>query len=182
MKGRLFMSNIYTGYGSSPSLYSMFDPSKGSFGNRVDCTTHRMTNSARAIAEESLLGVATYAGYKAINCAAKGKCFNWNTSINKALIKGADLYKNAAESLANASKSSKGIVKYLAKGYKGLANILKSGCEKLAKTSGRQKMLGLLGLAAITTLVAIERKHAFKEGQYDERYNIKAKICENRDI
>jgi len=178
MKGRLFMSNIYTSYGSSPSLCSMFDSSKGSFGNRVDCTAHRMSNSARALAEESLLAGATYAGYKAINFAAKKQCFSWNESINSVLSKGA----KTLQKIADCIKPSNGPLKYIKKTYKGLVNAVKSGCEKLTETSGKQKMLGLLGLAAITTLVAIERKHAFKEGQYDERYNIKAKICENRDM
>ncbi len=168
------MSNIYTGYGNSPVIYTMFDSKKGSFGNRLDCTAHRAANKAKATAETAVLGAATYAGYKAINCTTKGKCFNWNKSINQALAKGADLYKYVAESIAKSAESSKGVVKYLSKGLKGLANVIKTGCEKLAKTSGRQKLLGLLALAAVSTLVAIERKHAFKEGQYEQEYNHRA--------
>lgn len=174
MKGRLFMSNIYTGYGNSPVIYTMFDSSKGSFGNRLDCTAHRAVNSARATLETGALGVATYAGYKAINCATKGKCFNWNTGLNKSLSKIASVYKDGVEIFEKAAKSNSGIKKYIAKGAKGLANLFKTGCEKLAKTSGRQKLLGLLGLAAVGTLVAIERKHAFKEGQYEQEYNHRA--------
>ena len=176
------MSNIYTGYGNSPIIYTMFDSSKGSFGNRVDCAAHRTANTARATAETAALGAATFAGYKVINYATKSKYFNWNKNVNNALKKGASLYKTVSESMSKSAKSSNGVVKYLSKGFKGLANVLKSGCEKLAKTSGRQKLLGILGVAAIGTLVAIERKHAFKEGQYDERYRMKAKICENREI
>lgn len=168
------MSNIYTGYGNTPAVYSMFDSKKGSFGNRLDCTAHRAANTARATVETGLLGAATYAGYKAINCAAKGKCFNWNTSLNKSLSKIASVYKDGAKSLEKVISENSGIKKYLAKGVKGLANIFKSGCEKLAKTSGRQKLLGLLGLAAVGTLVAIERKHAYKEGQYEMEYNRRA--------
>lgn len=171
MKGRLFMVNIYTGYGNSPSVYSMFDSSKGSFGNRLDCTIHRAANTARAAAETGLLGAATFAGYKAINTATKGKAFKWNSSINNGLTKGAKLYKELAQKIGKSTTTMTGIKKYVAKGAKGLINVVKSGCEKLAKTTGRQKLLGLLGIAAIGTLVAIERKHAFKEGQYEQKYN-----------
>lgn len=34
---------------------------------------------------------------------------------------------------------------------------------KLAKTTGRQKLLGLLGMAALAGLIGLNRKHAFKE-------------------
>lgn len=168
------MTNIYTGYGNSPAIYSMFDSSKGSFGNRVDCTIKRAANKGRETAETAVLGAATYAGYKAINCGTKGKCFGWNTSINNALKKVADLYKNAAQDISKSASSLKGVKKILAKGAKGVLNLVKSGCEKLAKTSGRQKLLGLLGIAAVGTLVAIERKHAYKEGQYEMEYNRRA--------
>ena len=86
----------------------------------------------------------------------------------------ASVYKDCVEIFEKAAKSNSGIKKYIAKGAKGLANLFKTGCEKLAKTSGRQKLLGLLGLAAVGTLVAIERKHAFKEGQYEQEYNHRA--------
>jgi len=175
MKGRLFMSNIYTGYGSSPAIYSMFDSKKGSLGNRIDCTAHRATNTARATAETGALGVATYAGYKAINAASKGKAFNWNSSLNKFFSKGADFYKNAAEDIGKSASKLSGVKKYAGKAISKLLDITKSGFEKLAKTTGRQKLLGALGVIAVATLIGIERKHAFKEGQYDQKYNDIAK-------
>lgn len=169
------MTNIYTGYGNSPALYSMFDSSKGSFGNRIDCTAHRIANDAQATVKTGALGVATYAGYKAINATTKGKAFNWNTTINKGLTKSAKVYKELAEELGKSANKMSGIKKYASKSAKGLINLLKSGCEKMAKTTGRQKLLGILGVAALGTLIAIERKHAFKEGQYEQKYNDIAK-------
>ena len=113
----------------------------------------------------------TFAGYKAINCATKGKCFNWNIVLNKSLSKIAGVYKDGVEIFDKVVASNSGIKKIIAKGAKGLTNAFKTAFEKLANTSGRQKLLGLLGLAAVGTLIAIERKHAFKEGQYDQKYN-----------
>lgn len=165
------MRNIYTGYGCSPTIYSMFDSKKGSIGNRIDCSAHRAANTARATVETGVLGVATFAGYKAINCATKGKYFNWNTVLNKSLSKIAGVYKDGVEIFDKVVASNSGIKKIIAKGAKGLTNAFKTAFEKLANTSGRQKLLGLLGLAAVGTLIAIERKHAFKEGQYDQKYN-----------
>ena len=149
----------------------MFDSKKGSFGNRIDCTAHRAANTARATAETGALGVTTYAGYKAINAASKGKAFNWNSSINKFLNKEAAFYKNVAEDIGKSASKLSSVKKYAGKAISKLLNITKSGFEKLAKTTGRQKLLGALGVIAVATLIGIERKHAFKEGQYEQKYN-----------
>lgn len=164
------MTNIYTGYGQSPAVCTMFDKSKGSFGNRIDCTAHKMANNATANAETGLLGVATIAGYKAINKTTKGKASKLNKYINSVLKKGAKLYQNTADKISKAGTKS-GIMNYVLKGAKGICNVLKSGFEKLAKTGGRQKLLGMLGIAAVTTLVAINRKHAYNEGKIEQKYN-----------
>ena len=168
------MTNIYSGYGNSPCISTMFDSSKGSFGNRFDCTVHRAANTVRTTVETAALGAATYAGYKAINYASKGKCFNWNPAINKGLTNLSSTFKNVSTKIAKNASNLSGVKKYLAKGAKGIVEVMKTGCEKLAKTTGKQKLLGALGLVALSTLIAIERKHAFNEGKYEQEYNYRA--------
>ena len=170
------MVNVNTSYGSAPAIYSMLDSSKGSFGNRVDCTVHRAANNIRCGIETAAVGAAGIAGYNVINKATKMKSFKWNNDVNNALKKGAELYKKLLKDFGKSTSSLTGVKKFLANGVKGIIDLMKTGCEKLSKTSGRQKLLGLLGIGILGALVAVQRKQAYKDGQYEERYTTRAKV------
>ncbi|MDY6310687.1 MAG: hypothetical protein SPL72_05385 [Cyanobacteriota bacterium] len=129
-------------------------------GNRADCAAHRVGNDVRASVEMAGLGAATY-----------GKAFKWNTSLNTFLKKAAKGQKEAGGFIAEATANNKGVKKFAANVLKRMASFNEKVYTKLAKTTGRQKLLGLLGMAALAGLIGLNRKHAFKEGQYDQKYN-----------
>lgn len=81
------------------------------------------------------------AGAKAINKATFNKSYTWNTTINKTL-----------KQFVSSGKDFKG-----AKYVKGMA-------EQIAKTSGRQKLLVAVGIAAFGTILAVRDHFSKKQG------------------
>lgn len=176
------MSNIVTGYGNSPAFTSMFDSSKGSFKNRVDCTVQRLANTARGTVEVGALGAATYGGYKLIsNLPASKTLTSLNGKVTKFVEKGANIFSKAAKWLKSGSKDAKGFSKLAGKALSTVTNGAEKALKFVAGLSGKQKALGALGLAAAAALIGLERKHAFKEGQIDQKYTDKAKIDAAKD-
>lgn len=84
------------------------------------------------------------AGAKAIHTATFNKSYAWNTSINKGL-----------KQFANSAKEFPG-----AKYVKDIAGII-------AKTSGRQKLLAAVGVAAFGTILAVRDHFSKKQGRED---------------
>lgn len=134
-------------------------------GNRADCAAHRVGNDVRASVEMAGLGAATY-----------GKAFKWNTSLNTFLKKAAKGQKEAGGFIAEATANNKGVKKFAANVLKRMASFNEKVYTKLAKTTGRQKLLGLLGMAALAGLIGLNRKHAFKEGNMTKN-TITLQIC-----
>ena len=172
------MTNIYS-YGNSPAITSMFDSSKGSFSNRAHCTADRAGNTLSGTLEIGALGAATYGGYKAISKVSASNASALTAlseKVTKLLRNGAALYKKTEKWINADFKNATGITKFAGKALSKIADVTATVLKKTAGLSGKQKALAALALVATAAFLHIERKHAYKEGQIDQKYTDKAKI------
>ena len=116
-----------------------------SFGKSSKSSINDLKNQKAAYSKEKfgaqacvLLGYAASA--KAINSSLKGKRFGWNTAINNATKK---LVANTGEFFGS--------------------NVLKDTATKLARTSGRQKLLAATTLLALGSFVKVSEHFAKKQ-------------------
>ena len=142
-------------------------------GVNIPKNVNMSNNAKKNIATVSLLGVAG-AGAAAISKNTFGRSFAWNTATNKFLNKVAQNVANFAEKnsiLGMFSKTKAG--KVVGKVVQTVANkgagLVQEVAGKLAKTSGRQKLLGALAMGTIATVMGVREHFSKKEGADDQK-------------
>ena len=137
---------------------------------RINEATIRYTPKMSYKKEKNLVTAGVLAGAIGAGIGVSkysyGKCFAWNTNINKVLK---NFVKNT-KLPEFTSTLGKHVGKFAEKGL----NLVKSGAEAIAKTTGRQKLLGLLALGTIAGIMAI-REHYTKEEAFKDGYNFAEK-------
>ena len=135
-----------------------------------------MSNKAKKNITTGLIIGGAAAGAKQISKATFGKSFVWNTKMNKALknfVKNAKLPEKLT-GLATKTKVGGFINKVATSGLDFAKNI----AGKLAKTTGRQKLLGALAVGTIALVMAAREHFSKKEGA-DAQKATDAKITQN---
>ena len=172
---------------SMGSVAPLVSRDKGSFGNRIDCAGKQFANNVSNAAESAAVLAGSAVGYHMLNKATKGKTYKWNTKFNKELngiIKEArKIIQHTNNEIANPKTAAKikslkfGKLRYnLLKGLIKVSEFNQKAFEKLAKTSGRQKLLGALVLGSLGLLMHVGQKHAYKAGQIDQKYTAQAQF------
>lgn len=184
------------------SLAPLVSKDKGSFDNRIDCAGKQFANNVSNAAESTAVVAGSAVGYHILNKATKGKTYKWNANLNKELKKATEKISIALKDIKSKMpvvkaqkvsialkdiksrmpvaeiKAQKGAFGKLKLGFvKNLikaSEFMKKNIEKLAKTSGRQKLLGALVLGSLGLLMHVGQKHAYKAGQIDQKYTDKA--------
>jgi hypothetical protein len=135
---------------------TMTDSTKGSFTNRTQCTKEHIKNDCKATLKLGLVGGGVAA--TAINPSFTEKVA---TYVGKVFAK---IYSGAAK-LVGMTKLKNG----------SLAEYLTKVSEFTTKNA---KKAGLVGLAAtgVALVASALVKHAYKEGQIDQKYTDAAKI------
>jgi len=169
-----------------------------STGSRVK---YRLKKEANKLGDTLQMGAAlgaTGVGYGVINKVMYNKSYAWNTSINEILKKN---LKNMKDSInisinnpftSSALKAENGKIlidkthkayKNLSFGKKAITNAVTKGVnfaqdvmEKLSKTSGRQKALGVFVGAAAIALLLLARKQGKKSGKMEQKFQDTGKI------
>ena len=131
--------------------------------------TPKEKKTSASIAGAMLGGIGAYM----ITDATKGKSFVWNSKINKGLknvaAKAGEFVKNSpiANYIAKISKNSK-LGETVGKSLQSFANfgaeILKNVSTKVAKTSGRQKLLAGLAVGTLALIMAAREHYSKQEG------------------
>lgn len=174
-----------------PVKGTLLDSKKGSVGNRIECAGAQAVNKVKGAVEATAVLGTTGLGFAALEKFAPAKDFAWNTKLNKAIkdllakmsqeIKDVNIFKRKGgkftimKNSQNYKDLSKG-KKFLAKVGEKIINVFSTGLEKLANTSGKQKLVVGLAVAGGLTLIHTIRKYAFKSGQIDQKYNDRAKV------
>lgn len=184
------------------SIAPFISKDKGSFGNRANCAGAQLKNEVKNDIESVAVLAGGIGTYSALNKLTKGKAFEWNTKINKALKDGVKYWIGesrislAGEQMRYFLQGEKGyrafldhakenglkfpklryhVGKAMVKMVDGIAKV----ANKLSKTSGRQKILGGVVLATGCALNYVASKHNYKAGQIDQKYTDRAKMEKN---
>lgn len=110
--------------------------------------SNRAKKNVGTVSTLALSGV----GAAAISSATKGKSFGWNTAINKGI-------KNFLGKISNSEKFANN------KFFKGIQKV----GEKIAKSSGRQKLLAGLALATAVAVIGIRDHYSKKQGAENQK-------------
>lgn len=175
---------------NSASMQPMSNVQTQKKGNKTkEKSVQRLKNTAQM---GTAIGVTAY-GYNKINKSMHSKPCTWNKKINNRL---STLLKKMTETvittgndpfMSDAFKvTKKGRIvfdkthahwkelspfkKFAANAMKKITNFSLDVVEKLSKTSGRQKALGLFVATAATGLLLLARKQGYKHGQIDQKY------------
>lgn len=167
----------------------------GIVGPTIGIDKSKMTPNQKKTSATIAGAVLGGVGIGIVNDVAKGKSFVWNTNLNKGLkkvaAKAADFVKNspikkyAGKITQNNSAATKigGFIQKIANsGAEGIKNI----ATKVAKTSGRQKLLAAVA-AGTLALVMAAREHYSKEAgaeaqKADDKKSMEAAIKLNNII
>lgn len=185
---------------SMGAIAPLVSKDKGSVGNRMNCAGEHIKNNLSTGVQATAVAGSTALAYSFTNKMTKGKAMDWNIKFNKALknlskdiAKQAKIFNNSE--VGKYVNMEKGVTKAgkqrLTKLYgktkgkiAGLAcnlgtkfiSFTKNAIDKIAKTSGRQKILTGIVLSGLVLLTHVLNKHNYKAGQIDQKYTDRAKM------
>ena len=173
---------------------------KGSVGNRMDCAGEHIKNNVSTGVQSTAVAGSTALAYGLVNKKTKGKAMNWNIKFNRALkeiskkielemkildfrcgenidIKKGVITKAGKEHVINTYGKVKGkIYTFVCNSLLKFLNSGKKVIDKIAKTSGRPKILAGILLSGLALLTYVQNKHSYKAGQIDQKYTDKAQL------
>lgn len=163
----------------------------GIVGPTIGIDKSKMTPNQKKTSATIAGAILGGVGVGIVNDVAKGKSFVWNTNINKGLkkvaAKAADFVKNspikkyAGKMTQNNPTASKigGFIQNIANsGAEGIKNI----ATKVAKTSGRQKLLAAVAVGTLGLIMAAREHYSKEAGATAQKADDKAALKLNNVI